>query len=160
MMVEYGFFSHETRHMLPLLPVLAWEGVLLLDRRLARQMDGPWRRGALLTLVVWLALRITPPGLGRRVGQRADGARAGADCRPGHPGPARPAAGTRVRRQHHRPWRLGRACVWSPYDEAIELEIRAAMPAMRDAPWVRLMSIDGREILGPPIEITDEAAVQ
>jgi hypothetical protein len=160
MMIQYGFFSHETRHMLPLLPVLAWEGMLLLDRRLARHVGGRWRRGALLTLAVWLALRITPPGLGGEWGN----VQTARELAPavGHvtrvlrdlpPGPVF-ADNTIV------PWRLGRACVWSPYDEAIEAEIRAAVPAMRDAPWVRLMSIDGREILGPPIEITDDAIDQ
>lgn len=138
MMVEYGLFSHETRHMLPLLPLLAWEGVVLADRRLRRTMRGPWRRAAVLTLAAWLMLQLTRPGLGgewgnvataRELADRVDRTTAALADLP--PGPV-------FSDNAIVPWRLGRPCVWSPYDATIEAEIRQAVPAMAQAPWVRL----------------------
>jgi len=138
MMVEYGLFSHETRHMLPLLPVLAWEGVVLADRRLGRVLRAPWRRAAVLTLSAWLMLQLTPPGLGGEWGNVATAkelvpvvARTTAAMADLPPGPV-------FSDNAIVPWRLGRPCIWSPYDEAIEQEIRQVVPAMTWAPWIRL----------------------
>ncbi|MEZ4387369.1 MAG: hypothetical protein R3D98_07265 [Candidatus Krumholzibacteriia bacterium] len=141
MMVQYGFFSHETRHMLPLLPVLAFEGVALADGRLRRTVRSRWRRAAALTLAAWLMLQLTRPGLGgeagnvmtaRELAPRVDAVTAAlADLPPGPVFSDNAAV----------PWRLGRACVWSPYDATIEQEIRRAVPGMADAPWVRIMDL-------------------
>ena len=139
MMVEYGFFSHETRHMLPLLPLLAWEGVILADRALRPRMTGPWRRGAVMALVTWLMIMTTPPGLGgergnlitaRELAPVVDSVTAANIDLP--PGPV-------FSDNAVVPWRLGRPLVWSPYDGQIEAEIRAEVEDMQDAPWVRIL---------------------
>jgi hypothetical protein len=139
MMVEYGFFSHETRHMLPLLPLLAWEAVVLADRRLRPRLPGTWRRAAVLTLATWLMLQLTRPGLGgeagnvmtaRELAPRVDAVTAALADLP--PGPV-------FSDNAIVPWRLGRACIWSPYDATIEQEIRAVVPGMADAPWIRIL---------------------
>jgi hypothetical protein len=138
MVLQYSFFSHETRHLLPVLPVLAWEGVILADRRLGRLVPGAWRRGALLALLAWFALRVTPPGLGGEGGNVATARelsglvdRVTVRAAELPPGPV-------FTDNAVVPWRLGRPCVWSPYDATIEAEIRTAVPAMADAPWIRL----------------------
>ncbi len=139
MILQYGLFSHEYRHLLPLLPVLAWEAAILADTSLRRRVRGDWRRGLLLAVLTWLCLRVTPPGLGaeygnlttaRELSDRVDRVVAAHAQLP--PGPVFTDSAIV-------PWRLGRPCVWSPFDASVEAAIRREVPAMADAPWVRLL---------------------
>lgn len=146
MMVEYGFFSHEPRHLLPLMPLLAWEGVVLADRALRPRLRRTLVRGAVLAGLALLAAVVTPCGLGGERGNLAtaqelapvvDAVTAMNQDLP--PGPV--FADNAVV-----PWRLGRPMVWSPYDARIEAEIRCEVKGMTDAPWVRIL--DGPSPLG------------
>ena len=143
MVIQYGLFSQETRHMLPLMPLLAWEGVLLIDTAMRRhvRLRRPFARGTALAALVGLALVITPPGLGgdegnleeaRRLSGRVDEVTAAARTLP--PGPVFSDCAVV-------PWRLGRAFLWSPYDASVEAQIRGVVPALRDAPWVRIRPV-------------------
>lgn len=139
LVLQYAFFSQETRHVLPLLPLLVWEAALLVDQALRRRLRRPVWRGTALLGIAAAALIVTPPSLGGEWGnvvharesveRVAEVTAAAAATIP--PGPI--FADTAVI-----PWRLDRSYVWNPFDEAIEAEIRAAMPALRDAPYVRL----------------------
>lgn len=138
MFVQYGLFSHEYRHLLPLLPVIAWEGVILVDEYLRRALHGPWRRGLVLAAGTWLALQLTPPGLGDEQGNVSlaiatsdEVARTVDRSRDLPDGPIFSDSAIV-------PWRLGRPYVWNPYTPAIEQQIRDVVPEMADAPWVRL----------------------
>jgi hypothetical protein len=148
MVLQYAFFSPETRHLLPILPIVAWEGVLLADRWLQRPRDRRLRAAALAGLAT-AAVLLSPPNLGGEAGNvltaralTGDVAAAAASARDLPPGPVFTDSAAV-------PWRLGRPAVWSPYDAGIEAEIRAAVPAMADAPWVRLPAISGGDIRDP-----------
>lgn len=153
LVVQYAFFSPETRHLLPLLPLFAWETAKLADGALRRCLPlrlrhGSWR-SAILAAGVGAAALLTPPNLGGEDGNVAQAlssaARvtelitiAGADL------PAGPLfSDTAIV-----PWRLDRPFVWSPFDAAVEDEIRQSLPALRDAPYLRLLS--------PPADAADD----
>jgi len=141
MVLQYAFFSPETRHMLPLLPVLAWEGVLLGDAwwRRVRWFRPAWRRGAALAASAAVALLVTPPRLGGEWGN-VDTARDLAPCVDALTAVAAAMpAGPVFSDTAVVPWRTDRAYVWKPFDAAVEAEIRAVMPVMRDAPYLRLI---------------------
>ncbi len=149
MVVKYALFSPETRHLLPVLPVVAWEGVLLADRWL-RHPRAPLARTAALAAMAGVALLLSPPGLGGEAGNMTTArALAGpvaetvahhADLPPGPVFTDTAAV----------PWRLDRPGVWSPYDEAVEAAIRREVAGMADAPWVRLRLGAAGELLVPP----------
>ena len=140
MVLQYAFFSPETRHLLPVLPLFAWEFVLLVDARL-RSIRLPAARAVTLAAMAAVALLLSPPGLGGEGGnvqtalelvktveletERVRGL---------PPGPV-------FSDNAVVPWRTGRPCVWSPYDAAVEAEIRDAVEGMADAPWVRILPI-------------------
>lgn len=138
LVLQYAFFSQETRHLLPLLPLFAWEAVVLGDEVLRRRRHGPLARGAALAAVAAIALLVTPARLGGEAGNVA-AAKASQDrvalvvqasaALP--PGPVFSDSAIV-------PWRLDRPYIWNPFNDAIEAEIREAMPALREAPWVRL----------------------
>lgn len=147
MVLQYAFFSQETRHMLPVMPLFALEGVVLchhqlrrLGTRWQRGLQAPWQRGIAMAAVAWVFLQISPTGLGGEGGNVETAkeleqtvAEVSESLQTLPPGPV--FADNAVV-----PWRLDRACVWSPYDDRIENEIRAAIPEMRDARWVRIMA--------------------
>jgi hypothetical protein len=142
MVLQYAFFSPETRHLLPVLPIVVWEGVLVIDRWLRRPRR-PLPRSAALTAMAGAALLLSPPGLGGESGNVATArglatSVTGAVQRAGDLPPGPVFSDTAAV-----PWRLGRPCVWSPFDEVVEEEIRRTVPAMADAPWVRLPLADG-----------------
>ncbi|HOX25828.1 MAG TPA: hypothetical protein PLL30_10335 [Candidatus Krumholzibacteria bacterium] len=139
MVLQYAFFSPETRHMLPLMPLLAWEGVLMADARLRRLLPAALLRGIGLAAAVGIALVVTPARLGgewgnvdqaRTLAAQVDELTAAAAALP--PGPV-------FSDNAVVPWRTDRAYIWKPLDAAVEAEIRAVMPAMRDAPYLRLL---------------------
>jgi hypothetical protein len=139
LMAQYAFFSPETRHMLPLLPLFAWIGVALAAGSLRPRGTRRWIRGAILTAGTGLALWLTPPLLGgeesnvrtaRELEQRVAQVAATAAALP--PGPV-------FSDNAAVPWRTDRPCVWSPFDGRVEAEIRQAIPAMASAPWVRIL---------------------
>jgi hypothetical protein len=142
MAVEYAFFSPETRHLLPVLPIVAWEFVLLVDARL-RSFPRPAARALALAAMAGVAVLLSPPGLGGEGGNvqtaieledavRAETARA----RMLPPGPV-------FSDNAVVPWRTARPFVWSPYDDRVEAEIREAVEGMADAPWLRILPLGG-----------------
>jgi len=140
LMIQYGFFSQETRFLLVLMPVLAFEGVLLGDRLVRRlpRLGSALGRGSALVAVVALALLVTPPGLGGEAGNvtaiRSSVFRVEAVMGEAFDLPAGPIfSDTSVI-----PWRLGRECVWSPYDAAVEAEIRQRVPGMAEAAYLHI----------------------
>ncbi len=138
LVLEYAFFSQETRHVLPLLPLFVWEAALLADHALRRRLRRvAWRAPALAAAAI-VIVQVTPPSLGGEAGNIAHARRSAervAELAREHadlpPGPV--FSDTAIL-----PWRLDRSYVWSPFDAAIEAEIRAEVPALREAPWVRL----------------------
>ncbi len=140
MAVQYAFFSPETRHMLPVLPLFAWEFVLLVDARL-RRIRLPIARAATLAAMAGVALVLSPPGLGGEGGnvqtalELVETVEVETDrVRNLPPGPV-------FSDNAVVPWRTSRPCVWSPYDAAVEAEIRAVVSGMADAPWVRILPV-------------------
>jgi hypothetical protein len=139
MVLQYAFFSQETRHLLPLLPLLVWETALLVDHALRRRLRRPAGRGVALLALAAAALILTPPSLGgewgnvRHARESVDRVAAVTAAAVATIGPGPIFADTAVI-----PWRLDRSYIWNPFDAAIEAEIRAAIPALRDAPYVRL----------------------
>lgn len=139
MVLQYAFFSQETRHLLPLLPLVAWETALLADRRLRPRLPRPAVRGIALAALAAVAIVLVPAGLGGEADNvaaaRASAARVAAvtlrAARELPPGPV--FSDTAII-----PWRLNRAFVWSPFDAAIEAEVRLLVPALREAPYIRL----------------------
>ena len=140
MAIQYAFFSPETRHMLPVLPIFAWEFVLLVDARL-RSLARPALRAAALAAMAAVAVLLSPPGLGGEGGNvqtarelepvvQVETVRALALP----PGPV-------FSDNAVVPWRTARAFVWSPYDAEVEAEIRAEVKGMADAPWVRILPV-------------------
>jgi hypothetical protein len=138
MVLQYAFFSPETRHLLPVLPIIAWEFVLLVDERL-RGLRAAWPRAATLAAMAAVAVLLSPPGLGGERGNvqtaleledvvRQETTRA----RQLPPGPV-------FSDNAVVPWRAARPFVWSPYDAAVEAEIREEVEGMADAPWVRIL---------------------
>jgi hypothetical protein len=136
--LEYAFFSQETRHLLPLLPLFVWEGCVLASQALRPRLRRPLLSGVALLALAAVAVTVTPPSLGGEAGNIAHARRsvdrvaevtaAAADLPPG------PVFSDNA----IVPWRLDRSYLWNPFDAAIEAEIRQAVPALRDAPWVRL----------------------
>ena len=148
MVVQYALFSHETRHLLPILPLVAWEGLLLAEGAV-RSIRRPELRGVALTAMASVALLLSPPGLGGEAGnvetaRDLAGAVAEETARVADLPPGPVFSDNAVV-----PWRTGRPCVWSPFDASVEAEIRRAIPAMADAPWVRILP-DGP--LSPPLD--------
>jgi hypothetical protein len=138
MVLQYAFFSPETRHVLPVLPLLAWEFVLLVDGRL-RSISLPVARAATLAAMAAVALLLSPLGLGGEGGNvqtavELVGTVARETSRVGQLPPGPVFSDNAVV-----PWRTGRACVWSPYDAEVEAEIRKVVEGMADAPWVRIL---------------------
>jgi len=140
LMIQYGFFSQETRFLLVIMPVLAFEGVLLGDRLVRRlpRLGSALGRGSALVAAVALALLVTPPGLGGEAGNvkaiqsavfRVESVMGEAFDLP--PGPV--FSDTSVI-----PWRLGRECIWSPYNATVEAEIRRKVPGMEEAAYLHI----------------------
>ncbi len=148
MIVQYALFSHETRHLLPVLPLIAWEGLLLVDGAV-RAIRRPAPRGAALAVMVGVALLLSPPGLGGEAGNVETacdlaGAVAVETTRVAGLPPGPVFSDNAVV-----PWRTGRPCVWSPFDTAVETDIRRTIPGMAGAPWVRILP---NGPLSPPLD--------
>jgi hypothetical protein len=151
MAVQYAFFSPETRHMLPILIIVAWEFVRLMDLSL-RRLPGRVARGAAMTAMAAVALLLSPPGLGGEQGN-VETARElvavvteeTARARQLPPGPV-------FSDNAVVPWRAARAYVWSPFDGEVEAQIRATVAGMADAPWVRILPAGGIHHQTPPSE--------
>lgn len=138
MVVLYGLTSQETRHLLVLAPVAAWEAAQLGDRLLRRTSWPAAVRGAVLAGGMAVAVLIWPGGTAgdratleaaRRDAPRVAALAAGLSARP--PGPV-------FTDNAAAPWLADRRGVWLPRDAAVEAEIRRLLPELRDAPWVRL----------------------
>jgi hypothetical protein len=140
LILVYAFISQEIRHLLVLLPVLAWEIALLAERR-ARTLRLAWgRRALILASVTGLAILVAPPHLAGEAAQLRQARR------------EQPRLAALVRQVAAWPpgpiftdnaavcWLTGRTGVWRPYDQAVEATIRETVPGMRDARWARLAS--------------------
>jgi len=128
LIVQYSFFDHSLRHLLVLLPLLAWEGAAFLATAL------PVGRGTAATVVAILMVLISP-------------------CRlPGWEGAAREAveAVPRTAEQAARfrertnpvlfvphgaiPWHIDRPTVWNPGDEDVREEILTLLAHSEERP--------------------------
>jgi len=148
MVLQYALFSPETRHMLPILPLVAWEGLLLVDGRLWRMRRRSWR-GLALAAMAGVALLLSPPGLGGEQGNVETAVTQAEEVRLATARAATLPPGPVFSDNAVVPWRLGRACVWSPYDDAVEAEIREVVEGMGSAQWVRRLPVlPGAEIDG------------
>ncbi len=142
LILVYALLSQEVRHVLVLLPVLAWETVLLATqetRRLA--LRSRWR-ALLLAALAGLAILWAPPHLGGQAVRLAEIRRQepsiAALAREVGSWPPGPVFTDNVAVC----WLTGRTGVWRPYDEAVEAAIREVVPGMREARWVRLSAPD------------------
>lgn len=156
LVLQYAFFSHEVRHLLVLLPVLSWELGLAADAELRRwrRWRSPLRRTVAMLAATGAALLVTPPGIGGEQAGLADAparAEAAADL-------ARAAAalppGPVFTDNEAVLWLADRPGMWSPYDDAVEAAIRARIPALHDAPWLRLRDATP----APPTSRSDPAS--
>ncbi len=138
LMLVYAPLSQETRHLLVLLPVLAWEIALAATRLCRRLVVGAAWRAILPAVAASLAILLTPSretaewrlmdGIADRA-DRAEQLAAELAVRPAGPVFTDNAAVC---------WLSGRRGVWRPWDAAVETSIRARVPGMAHAPWVRL----------------------
>ncbi len=143
LVLQYALLSQEVRHLLVMLPVLSWELAVLAASALrrARRLRAPLAGAGAMLAVTGAALLLTPPGIG---GEQAGLAAAPTEAT---------AAAALARVASTLPpgpvftdneavlWLADRAGMWSPYDAAVEAEIRARVPALREAPWLRLATV-------------------
>jgi len=145
----YALLSHEVRHLLSLLPVLSWE-VLVQAAQVLRRPRSRAARAAILLAVVGVSLVATPLSVGgeRRSLRLAREEAAPltalvAEARTLPPGPVFTDNAAVL-------WYADRAGVWGPRDVAVEARIRATVPEMRDAPWLRLYPGEDPLRIQPP----------
>jgi len=143
LILVYAFISQEIRHLLVLLPVLAWEIALLAERR-ARSLRLAWgRRALVLAAGTGLLILVAPPHLAGEAAQlqqaRREQARLAAlvgRVETWPPGPVFTDNAAVC-------WLTGRTGVWRPYDHDVEATIRETVPGMREARWARLERLAG-----------------
>jgi len=142
MVVLYGLTSQETRFLLTLAPVIAWEAALLGDRLLRRTSWPASARAAALAAPMAVAVVVWPGGTpgdhatldaARREAPRA--AALSAELAQGPPGPVFTDNAAVL-------WLSDRRGVWMPRDAQAEAEIRRLLPELGAAPWVRLRPLD------------------
>ncbi len=145
LVLQYALLSQEVRHLLVMLPVLSWELAVLAvaTLRRARRRQSPLARASAMLAVTGAALLLTPPGIGgEQAGLVAAPAEATAAAALARVASALPP-GPVFTDNEAVLWLADRAGMWSPYDERIEAEIRARVPALREAPWLRLPAVVG-----------------
>jgi hypothetical protein len=140
LVLQYALLSQEVRHLLVMLPVLSWELAVLsaATLRRARRLRAPLARAGAMLAVTGAALLLTPPGIGgEQAGLATAPAEATAAAALAQVASALPP-GPVFTDNEAVLWLADRAGMWSPYDERVEAEIRARVPALREAPWLRL----------------------
>lgn len=138
MILFYSLISQEVRHLLVLLPVLAWETVLQGEGALRRSRWSLMRQTLVLTGVVGVAVIVAP--------LRPQGELAGLEEARNQA----PLVAALAREVQTWPpglvftdnsavcWLAGRRGVWRPFNETVEAEIRRTVPGMDAARWIRL----------------------
>ena len=134
----YALLSQEVRHLLVLLPVLAWEAVLMGESAVRRTNLPQTRQTLILTGVIGLAVIFAPPqpkGELTSLEEARDQAPLvtflAAEVQTWAPGPVFTDNAAVC-------WLAGRRGVWQPYNEMVEREIRRTVPGMDTARWIRM----------------------
>ncbi|MBU8870195.1 MAG: hypothetical protein KOO60_04880 [Gemmatimonadales bacterium] len=140
MALFYALISQEVRHLLVLLPVLAWEIVMMMAQ-LTSRWETHKRLGApILAAVVGLAIVVAPPSMPaeqqrlevkKRQAVRVEELAGEVDNWP--PGPIFTDNAAVC-------WLTGRTGVWRPLNSDVEETIRETVPGMRAARWARLQA--------------------
>lgn len=138
MILLYALISQEARHLLVLLPVLAWEIVLATAQRVRRLFPPRLVQVLVLTALAALSIAVAPPrpaGLEQRLAQARRQAplveALALEMQTWPPGPVFTDNAAAC-------WLTGRAGVWRPWDEDVENVIRETVPGMREARWARM----------------------
>ncbi len=134
----YALISQEVRHLIVLLPVVAWEFVQAAAQRVRRLLTGKRLHAPVLTAIAGLSLIIAPQNpRGELNHLEATKSRAGRvfelveEVQTWPPGPVFTDNAAVC-------WYSGRTGIWRPFDAEVEATLRRTVPGMRDARWVRL----------------------